>query len=75
MLRQSLAVTGVGLVAGLVGSLLLTGSLSALLYGVAPHDALTYVVVPLIVIGVGLTACVAPAARAARVDPLRALRS
>ena len=74
VLRQSMAVTVIGVVAGLTGSLVLMQSLSSLLYGVTAHDALTYIAMPLIVVLVSLAACAAPALRAARLDPLQALR-
>jgi ABC-type antimicrobial peptide transport system permease subunit len=72
---QGLAVTCVGLGAGLLGSFVLMRSIGALLYGVTPSDGLTYVVVPLVVILIAGAACFVPARRAARLDPLRALRS
>jgi len=74
VLRQSMTVTVIGVVTGLAASLVLMRSLSSLLYGVTAHDALTYVAMPLIVVIVSLAACAAPALRAARLDPLQALR-
>lgn len=61
---------GLGIPAALAASHLLTG----LLYGVRPADALTYVGVSLLLAGVVLVACYLPARRAARVDPMIALR-
>jgi len=75
VLRQGLAVTSAGLTAGLLGSVALTRSLGALLYGVTPYDGLTYFLVPTIVVCMAAAACIAPARRAARLDPLRAFRS
>jgi hypothetical protein len=49
-------------------------SLTGLLYGVTPFDPVTFVVIPTTVGMVALVACTAPALRAARVDPLVALR-
>ena len=75
VLRQGLIVTSVGLAAGLLGSAALARSMGTLLYGVTPHDAVTYVIVPALVICMAAAACFAPALRAARLDPLRVLRS
>jgi ABC-type lipoprotein release transport system permease subunit len=47
---------------------------TSILYGVAPHDFLTFTVVPLFLAVVALLACWLPARRAATVDPLTALR-
>ena len=47
----------------------------ALLSGVSPMDGLTYATVPVIVTAVAVIACVVPARRAARIDPMIALRS
>jgi putative ABC transport system permease protein len=74
VLRQGLIVTSAGLAAGVIGSLALTRSIAALLYGVDPHDALTYSMVPIALLAVSLAACLVPARRAARLDPQRVLR-
>jgi predicted permease len=72
--RQGLAITGVGLAVGLGAAFLLVSLLGKLLYGVTAHDALSFVAVPAVIALVAALACFAPARRAARVDPLRALR-
>ena len=74
MLRQGLSVTLAGVVAGTLASAWLTRVLSTQLYEVTPHDTLTFVAVPLLLLIVGALACVIPARRAATVDPLRVLR-
>jgi len=72
--RQGGLITGLGIGAGLLVSSALTRPLAALLYGVTPHDATTFVAVPLLLLAVSAVACAVPARRAARLDPLRALR-
>jgi len=78
VLRQSLTVVGVGLVAGtLVAGLaaaLLGPQISALLVEVSPTDPSTFAGTIGILLAVGVLACLVPARRAARIDPLRALR-
>jgi putative ABC transport system permease protein len=74
VLRSGLAITGAGLAVGLAAAALLVGSLSKILYGVRPIDPLTFAVVPLVLTVAALLACVEPARRAARIDPIRALR-
>ena len=73
-MRQGMIVCLAGAAAGL--AIALTGSqfLASVLYGVSPADPLTFVVVPLLLTGVGLLACYVPARRAARVNPVAALR-
>ena len=47
--------------------------MSGLIHSIADIDPLTYIAVPVLLIGVGLAACCLPARRAARTDPLRIL--
>jgi ABC-type antimicrobial peptide transport system permease subunit len=75
VLRQAVATAGAGSLAGLATAAGSVRSLSTLLYGVTSYDAVTFIVVPVVLIGVTIIACVVPARRAARVDPLIALRS
>jgi predicted permease len=75
ILRQGLWKTGVGLLIGLVGALLLSRFLTSLLFNVKPTDPLAYIVVSLLLLGVAVLASYLPARRAARIDPIIALRS
>ena len=64
-----------GLVIGAVAALSLSQMIRGLLFGVAPHDPVTMLVVAGIMCAVGVLACWIPAARAARIDPATALRA
>jgi len=66
---------GLGLVIGVIGALSLSRLMHGLLFGVQPHDPMTLVGVSAIMAIVGLLACWIPAMRAARIDPVEALRS
>src|SRR6202012_3458142 len=66
--------TALGLAIGICGALAMTRVLGGVLYGVAPTDSITFGAVVALLGGVSLVACVAPALRAARVDPSVALR-
>jgi predicted permease len=74
VLRSGMALTVIGLIIGVAGSLALTRLVSTLLFGVKPTDITTFVVVSLTLLVVALVACYIPARRATRVDPLIALR-
>jgi ABC-type antimicrobial peptide transport system permease subunit len=65
---------GLGVVIGLVVSLAATRVLASQLFGVASHDPLTLAIVIVVVVMTGAAACLFPARRATRVDPLVALR-
>jgi putative ABC transport system permease protein len=74
VLRQGLIVASIGVAAGVIGSLAATRVLSSLLYGVSSTDPLTLAAVSLVLIAVALLATYLPARRAARIDPMAALR-
>jgi ABC-type lipoprotein release transport system permease subunit len=48
---------------------------ASFLYGIQPHDALTFTIVPPFLVAIALAACWLPARRAARTDPMQALRT
>jgi putative ABC transport system permease protein len=73
-LKQGLILTLIGVGAGIAGAVWLTRFVAIALYGVKPTDPLTFIAVSLILIAVALLACYIPARRAARVDPMVALR-
>jgi putative ABC transport system permease protein len=72
--RETAAILVAGLGIGLTGAFLLAGSLTPMLYGVSTHDTRTFIVVPVVLTVVVAIACAIPARRAARVNPLTALR-
>jgi len=74
LLREGIALALAGITLGLGSALVLSRLLTRFLYGVTPHDPVTYGVAAVLVGGVALAACAVPAWRAARVDPMIALR-
>jgi putative ABC transport system permease protein len=74
VLKQGMTMALIGEVIGLAGALALTRLIRGLLFGVTPTDATTFVVVLTVLNIVALLACLVPARRATRVDPLVALR-
>jgi len=74
VLRQGIILAAFGICVGFAGALALTRFLSSLLYEVPPRDPLTFVIVSALLGGVALLATYLPARRAAKVDPLVALR-
>jgi putative ABC transport system permease protein len=74
ILRQGLWKGAIGVVLGLVGAALLSRYMTTLLFSVRPTDPSVYAAVSVVLIGVALLASYLPARRAARIDPLLALR-
>jgi len=75
ILRQGMGLSLAGVVVGLIGAFALTQSVRGLLFEVTPTDPVTFVGVALVLSAAACAACYIPARRAARVDPLRALRA
>lgn len=75
MLGQGLGLVAAGLAIGLLAALGLNRLLASLLYGVGSTDPLTFFLVPALFTAVAFLACLLPSLRAARLDPLRALRA
>ena len=64
----------IGIVIGTAGAIAVTRYMTTLLFGVKPIDVLTFVAVALVLAVVVLVAVIVPARRAAKIDPLEALR-
>jgi putative ABC transport system permease protein len=74
VLGQGVKLIGAGMVIGLAAAFALTRVMSGLLYEVRPTDAVTFAAVPALLTVVALSACLIPARRAAKIDPMEALR-
>jgi len=74
VVRQGMTVTAIGLVAGMIAALLAGKLVASALYGVQARDPVTLVAAGLFLALVALLASWLPALRAARVDPMVALR-
>jgi putative ABC transport system permease protein len=75
VVRRGVAYAGAGIAAGVLAALFLTRLMEGLLFGVAPRDPATFVAATLVLLAIAVAASLIPALRAARVDPLEALRS
>jgi len=75
VLGQGMALTSLGVLVGLVGAFWLVRLLASMLFGVNATDATTFVGVSCVLLGVAGVASYVPARRAARVDPVTAMRS
>ncbi len=75
VLRQGMTLVAVGLLAGLVASLVAARAISSLLFGVSAADPATYATLSAVLAGVALLAAYLPARRATKVDPMIALRA
>ena len=74
IVSNSMWLAGIGVVAGLVGSLVATRLLSGMLFEVRPTDPFTFLVITAVLGMIALLAGFIPARRATRVDPVVALR-
>ena len=75
VLRDGARMVGLGLLLGLMGALVLSQAMRALMFGITPRDPATLGGVTAVLAAVALLACWLPARRASRVDPMVALRS
>ena len=75
IVRQGMVLTAIAVLLGWPLAWVLSKLASGFLYGIRPHDVLTFSVVPVILAAVALFACWLPARRAASVDPMQALRT
>jgi len=74
VMRQGMMVAAAGVAGGLVASAALTSHLTTMLFGVSAADPATYAGLATVMAIVSALACYVPARRAARVDPLAAIR-
>jgi putative ABC transport system permease protein len=74
VIRNGASLALVGIVLGLAGAFAATRLMKTLLFGVTATDVTTFVVVSLLILLVAVLACYVPARRAAKVDPMEALR-
>src|SRR6266851_4717866 len=75
ILSQGMGLALVGVVIGVATAFALTRAVKSFLFGVTPNDPATFLAVAAVLAAAALAACYLPARRAARVDPLRALRT
>ena len=75
VVRQGMTLTGAGVAIGLAGAVAASQWIAAMLFGVSPLDAVTYLGVIALLAAVSLMACAVPAWRAVRVDPATTLRA
>lgn len=74
VLREGMRPTIIGMVIGLAGAFIFGRFLVHVIYAVRPSDPLTFLAVTLLLGGIALIACIVPAYRATKVDPMKALR-
>jgi putative ABC transport system permease protein len=75
VIRQGLALTGLGVAIGLGGAVFASQGLVAMLFSVSHLDPVTYAGVVVLLVVVALLACAVPAWRASRVDPAQAIKA
>lgn len=74
IVKSGVRLAGAGIGIGIVAALLLTRLIASLLYGVSPSDPVTFFAIPVVLIMMAVIASYIPASRAAKVDPIVALR-
>jgi ABC-type antimicrobial peptide transport system permease subunit len=74
ILREALVLTGIGVAAGMPLAIALTCLVHRFFYGVAAHDPVTIIAAVGVLLGVAVLAALIPARRAAKIDPMEALR-
>lgn len=72
--KKTLMLTVIGLVIGLIGALVVSRSMGSMLYHISSWDPTTFVLIPILLFIVSMLACYIPARRAAKIDPMEALR-
>jgi putative ABC transport system permease protein len=75
VVSQGVRLLGIGLLIGIGGALVAGKSIESLLYGISPVDLLTLAAAIIVLGGTGLLACLLPAIRASRIDPIIVLKS
>jgi ABC-type antimicrobial peptide transport system permease subunit len=75
VLRQGLVLTLIAMAFGWPAAWMLSKLAASFLYGIQPHDALTFAAVPPFLAVIALIACWFPARRAASIEPMQALRT
>jgi putative ABC transport system permease protein len=74
VLRLGLQLVGAGLIIGVGASLMTNRLIESQLWQTSPHDPVTFAVAILVIVAIGAVACLVPARRAMRVEPMVALR-
>jgi putative ABC transport system permease protein len=75
VLGQGVGLASIGIAIGLAGAMLLTRVLKTLLFGIGTRDPMTFLGIAGLLLVAALIACYAPARRAARADPIAAVRA
>lgn len=74
VMRKGVTPVVFGLTLGMLGAFAISRAMGSMLYGISPHDPLTFIGTPLVLVVVALVASLIPALRAARIDPIITLR-
>jgi putative ABC transport system permease protein len=75
LISQGITPTLIGIAMGMIAAVGVSQAMRAVLFGIAPLDAIAFMAAPLVLVPVVFTACLLPALRASRVDPMASLRA